>query len=153
MVRLGAGESPKSWRPWLLTGSVMSLVTPVVGGLVTWRRWTDGTAFDEDTSKAFGVIVGIEFVLAGAGAAVLGLRGRSDLIPVRIALVVGIHLFPVAVIIEHPAINVVAALVTIAALAAVPVARSLSVPVSAVNGLGVGTVLLTGALFSLVTGL
>jgi len=42
---------PKSWRPWLLTGSVVSLLTMLAGGLLVWRHWSDGSAFDEDTSK------------------------------------------------------------------------------------------------------
>jgi hypothetical protein len=122
----------------------------LAGGLVTWRHWRDGTAFDEDTSKTFGVVVAIEFVLAGVGAALLSARGKRDVIPVWIALVVGLHLFPVAAIIGYPLIHVIGALVTVAAVAAIPVARSRSLPTSAVNGLGVGTALLAGALVSLI---
>ena len=137
---------PKSWRPWLLTGSVASLVTMLAGGLLVWRHWSDGTAFDEGTSKTFGIVVGIEVVLAGVGAAVLAARGQRDIIPVWIALVVGVHLVPVAAIIGYPLIHVIGALVTVAALAAIPVARSRSLPTSAINGLGVETALLAGAL-------
>ena len=46
-------------------------------------------------------------MLAGVGAAVLRARGKSDVIPVWIALVVGLHLFPVAAIIGYPLIHVV----------------------------------------------
>jgi len=92
-------------------------------------------------------------VLAGAGAAVLTVRGRRDLVPVWIALVVGLHLFPVAALIAFPLIYPVAALVTVAALAAVPLARSGSLPVSAVNGLGAGGALLAGALVCLLVAL
>ena len=144
-------DPPKPWRPRLLVGSIASLVTMVAGGLLVWRYWNDGTVFDEDTSKTFGVIVGIEFVLAGIGAAILIARGRKDVIPAWVALVVGLHLFPVAVITASPMTHVVAALVTIAALAALPVARSRSLPVSATTGSGAGTALLSGALFFLVT--
>lgn len=142
---------PKSWRPWLLTGLAVSWATMLAGGLVAWRHWSDGTAFDEDTSRTFGIVVGIEFVLAGVGAAVLRARGKQVVTPVWIALVVGVHLFPVAAIIGYPLIHVVGALVVVAALAAIPVARSRSLPISAVNGLCVGTALLAGALVSLVT--
>jgi hypothetical protein len=69
---------------------------------------------------------------------------------VWIALVVGVHLLPVAVLIAYPLVHVVAALVTAAALAAVPVARARSLPVSAVNGLGVGTALLASSVASLI---
>src|SRR5688572_14214791 len=89
-------DPPKAWRPWLITASVLSLLVTVAGGLLVWRHWTDGTVFDEDTSKIFGIVVGIEFAAAALGAAVLRARGRKEVIPVWIALVVGVHLFPVA---------------------------------------------------------
>jgi hypothetical protein len=140
---------PKSWRPWLLAASVASMLTLLAGGILIWLHRADGTAFDQDTSTAFGIVVGIEVVLAGAGAVVLRRMGRTEFVPVWIALVVGLHLFPVAALIGYPLIHVVAALVTIAALAAVPVARARSLPVSAVNGAAVGGALLAGALVSL----
>jgi hypothetical protein len=120
------------------------------GALLAWRHWSDGTAFDRDTSIAFGIVVGIEVLLAGGGAAVLAAKRRKDLVPVWIALVVGVHFFPVAVILSYPLIHAVGALTTMAALAAVPVARRRSWPVSATNGVSVGASLLLGAVVSLV---
>jgi hypothetical protein len=141
---------PNAWRKWLIAGSLASLLTMVAGGLLTWRHWRDGTAFDADTSRAFGIVVGVEFAAAGIGAASLAVRGRKELIPIWIALVVGLHLFPVALLLRYPLIHVVAALVTVVALSAMPLARSRSLPVSAVNGLGAGVVLLAAALLSLI---
>jgi hypothetical protein len=91
--------------------------------------------------------------LAAVGAAVLRARSTRDAIPAWIALVVGLHLFPVAAIIGYPLIHVIGALITAAALAAVPIARSQSLPFSfsATNGLRVGTALPAGAVFSLMT--
>jgi hypothetical protein len=143
-------DPPPRWRPWLIAGSVTSLVTAAVGGILMWRHWSDGTAFDRDTSIRFGIVVGIEFALAGIGAAILGARRRSALIPVWIALVVGVHLFPVAVLLGYPLIHVTAAFVTIAAVVAYPLARSRSVAPSAVVGVLTGAVLLVSALVSLV---
>jgi hypothetical protein len=54
------------------------------------------------------------------------------------------------VLLEFPLLYVVAAAVTAVALAAIPVARSRSLPVNAVTGLANGTVLLAAALISLV---
>ncbi|MBB5868819.1 hypothetical protein F4553_002198 [Allocatelliglobosispora scoriae] len=142
-------KPPPAWRRWLITGSVLSILSFIAGGLLTWRHWSDGTVFDETVGRTFGIIVGIEFALAGLGAAVLGLTGRRDYVPVWIALVVGVHLFPVAVVLHYPFIHVIAALATVAALAAIPIARARSLPVSAVNGLGIGSALLLGALVSL----
>ena len=91
--------------------------TALVGGFLTWRLWGQPTVFDEDTSRAFGIIVGI------------------DLAPAWVAFVVGVHLFPVAVVLSFPLLHVVAAAVVIAAVLAVPWARSRSLPVSATTGL------------------
>ncbi len=146
-------KPPPAWRKWLIGGSALSILAIIGGGLLAWRHWSGGTAFDPDTSKVFGIVVGIEFGLAGLGAALLALRGKKEFIPVWIALIVGVHLFPVAALLGYPFIHVVAALVTLAALVAVPVARSKSLPISAVNGAGAGIGLLIGAYVSLIDAL
>lgn len=137
----------------LIAGSILSLLTAIAGGVVAWQHWHDGTVFDAATSRSFGIIVGIEFALAGLGAALLAAFHKAQIIPAWIALVVGVHLIPVAWILRYPLIFVVGALVTLMALAAVPVARARSLAVSAVTGLGTGTVLLGGALVSLANSL
>jgi hypothetical protein len=115
---------------------------------VTWRHWHDGTAFDDDTSRAFGVVVAIEVGAAGLGAAVLSIWRQHEFVPVWVAFVVGVHLFPVAALIRYAAIHVAAALITVAAVLAVPVARSRSIAPSAVVGAATGAVLLAAAFFS-----
>lgn len=141
---------PRSWKKWLIAGSVLAPMTLVAAGLLAWRDWNTGTAFEgDDTGQTFGIIVGVEFGLAGIGAAVLARRGRRELIPVWIALVVGVHFLPLAPLLHYPLLYLVGSLVIIVALAAVPIARRRSVPLSAVNGLGVGATLLVAAIFSL----
>ena len=144
---------PKAWRKVLVAGSVLSLLTAVGGGIVAWRHWSGPTVFDARTSRAFGVVVGIEVVLAALGAAFLARRRRSDLIPAWVALVVGVHLIPLAWLLRYPLLGVVAVLVILVALAAIPLARARSLAVSAVTGLGTGTVLLAAALVSLASAL
>ena len=141
---------PKSWRAPLGVGSGLAVLTAIAGGLLTWRHWSDGTAFDEDTSRTFGIVVGIEFAAAALGAGLLAMRRRAEFTSVWIAFVVGVHLFPVAVIIDYPLIHVPATLVTLVAVGAVPLARARSLAVSAVVGLGSGAALLASALTSLV---
>lgn len=97
--------------------------------------------------------MGIEFAAAALGGGLLAVLRRAEFISAWIALVVGVHLFPVAVIIGYPLIHVVAALITLVAVAAIPVARARSVPVSAATGLGTGTVLLATSLSSVVSAL
>ncbi|MEH1125289.1 hypothetical protein [Micromonospora sp. CPCC 206061] len=145
-----AQESPpKSWRVPLGVGSVLALLTAVAGGLLTWRHWSGGTAFDDGTSRSFGIVVGIEFAAAALGAGLLVLRRRAEFMSAWIAFVVGVHLFPVAVIIDYPLIHAPAMLITLVAVVAVPVARARSVSVSAITGLGSGVSLVATALTSL----
>jgi uncharacterized membrane protein len=91
--------------------------------------------------------------LAAIGARSWARRRSSELIPAWVALVVGVHLIPVALLVRSPLIAVTGVLVTLVALVAVPLARSRPVAVSAVTGLGAGTVLLAAALWSLASAL
>lgn len=141
---------PRRWRPFLIAGTVVSLLPLIAGIVIALRHRDDGTVFDDATSRIFGIVVGIEFAAAGLGAILLAVRRRRELIPVWIAFVVGVHLFPVAAIIGYPVIHVVGAVVTVAALIAVPVARARDLAPSAVVGSISGTALLAGALFSAV---
>ncbi|MEU5873608.1 hypothetical protein AB0A73_18880 [Glycomyces sp. NPDC047369] len=146
-------KPPAAWLWPLRTGSILSGLTAVAGGLLVWRHWDDGTVIDASVGPAFGIVVGIEFAAAGLGAAFLAIRGKAHLMSAWIAFVVGVHLFPVAVLLEIPWLHVPAALVTAAAAAAPLIARRRGVPVSAVVGAATGPVLLVSALASLVDAL
>jgi hypothetical protein len=113
-------KPPMTWKTVLIAGSVVSLLIAITGGLLVWRSWQDGTVFDADTSRTFGIIVGIEFAAAGLGAGALAVARKADLIPAWVALVVGIHLIPVAWLLKYPLVYVVGGLVTVVALAGSP---------------------------------
>jgi hypothetical protein len=142
---------PAAWRRWLGIAAVGSLLVAAGGAVVAWRNWSAGTVFDDATGRAFGIVVGIEFGAAAIGAVALVVTGRSEWIPVWVAFVVGVHLFPVAVILDYPAVHVAAALVTASAVAAVPWARARSLRPSAAVGPPAGAALLAVALYSLIT--
>lgn len=144
-------KPPVSWRKGLIAGSVVSLVTAVAGGLLVWQYWSDGSVFDATTARSFGIIVGIEVALAGLGSWLLTARRRSEMVPPWIALVVGVHFFPLAPLLDYPLFYPLAVLVSVAALVSVPVARARSLTISAVTGLLTGSVLLAAALYSLVS--
>ena len=61
------------------------------------------------------------------------------------------HFFPLAVLLEYPMLHVLALLITIGGLLAVPLSRRQSLPISAVTGAIAGPTLLTAALYSLAT--
>lgn len=141
---------PPAWRRFLYAGLVVSGLTLAGGAAVAVTHWSDGTVFDGSVNRTYGIIVGIEFAVAGLGAAALGVARRPALIPVWIAFVVGVHLFPIAALLHYPAIHVVGVLVTAVALAAIPVSRGTRLHPSAVTGVGAGVALLLGALYSLI---
>jgi hypothetical protein len=124
-----------------------------VGGIPTWQLWEQNTVFDGDTSRAFGIIVGIEVALAVIGVVALAFRRRLDLAPAWVALIVGLHLIPVAVLLQFPLLYAVAVAIVIAAVVAIPWARSGSSPVSATTGLPTASILLLAALISLTSAL
>ncbi len=142
-------QPPPGWRRWLIAGAVAGLLTAIAGGVVAWLNWDTGTVFDADTGQSFGIVVGIEVLLAGLGAWYLASRRRNELIPPWVALVVGVHFFPLAPLFQDPMFYVLAVAVTLGALASVPLARSRSVAISAVTGAVTGSILLAAALFSL----
>ena len=142
---------PSTWRNWLIAGALLSLLIAVIGGFVTWQHWSSETAFNPKTGRTFGLIVGIEFAIAGIGAGVLGWWGRADLIAPWVALVVGVHFIPLAPLLHSPLLYGVAALVIIGALVTVPLAAAQGVTISAVTGLTTGIILLATALYSLIT--
>jgi hypothetical protein len=72
---------------------------------MTWRNWSGPTAFDADTSRTFGLVVGVEVALAAIWAAVLARRRSSELIPAWVARS-WVHLIPVALLVRSPLIAV-----------------------------------------------
>jgi hypothetical protein len=154
-VWLGMAQEapPARWRPLLIAGSVVSILTAVAGGLLAWRHWGSGTVFDAETSPVFGIVVAVEFILAGVGAAVLAKRGHKDLVVSWIALVVGLHFVPLAWFFGFPLLGVMGVVMAAAAVAGVPVARSRGLATSAVVGAACGAILVATGLISLVVAL
>lgn len=143
-------KPPTAWRAPLTIGSVVSLLVAVAGAVLAWPYWTDGTVFTPAVGYRFGVVVGVEFALCGLGAGVLAALGKAELTSVWIALVVGVHFF-LAPLLRYPLLYLTAMLVSFGSLAALVVAQSYSITISAIVGLVVGALLLASALYSLST--
>lgn len=144
-------KPPAGWRYALIGGSIVSLLIAIAGGILTWQNWSTGTAFTPETGRTFGLVVGLEFLIAGIGAGVLAAMRKGHRIAPWVALVVGAHFFPLARLIQYPLLIAVAVIVILVALVATPLARSQSIAVSAFTGLATGIVLLAAAISSLVT--
>lgn len=143
---------PDSWRPFLIAGAVVSVLIAAIGGVFAIRHWSDGSVLATDDSYArFGIIVGIEFGLAAAGAVVLALTGHADLTACWICLVVGVHFWPLAPVLRDPPLYALGAAMVAVAIGAFVLSRNTSIAPSALTGVGAGVALLVFAAGSLVT--
>jgi len=118
----GQADASAGLRVALAVGGVLALLVAVAGGVQAFRSpASDGTLHDRRAWRRYGLIVGVEFALAGAGAAALAAVGQSDYIPVWVCAVVAVHLFPLASVLRDRllvALGMLLAAVALAALAA-----------------------------------
>ena len=136
-------EAPPSWLvPVLAAGSLVGLVVAVTGAVVGFRSPKETAVLrDQAALRRYGIIVGVEFALAGIGAGILGGIGQVASIPVWICAVVGVHFFALAPVLRDPHLIPLGKLLCAVALAALIVGRTTAVRPSAVTGLGAGAAL------------
>jgi hypothetical protein len=147
-------KPPASWVRYLALGSVLGLATAVTGGIVAALHWSDGSALSEPGAmRRYGIIVGIEFAVAAIGVGVLAWRKLAEYMPTWVCLVVGVHFWPMAPVLQNPGSYVVGALLCVVAVGGVLVARRRSVPISFATGIGAGVTLLVFAAIGLVAAL
>lgn len=146
----GHEAPPRALVPWLDAGSLLAILTALAGLVLTivFRR-EPGAINDRASARRYGIIVGIEFALAGAGAAILGITGAAEFIPVWICAVVGVHFLPLAPVLRNRVLIALGAVTSAVAVTAVVVALTTDVPAGAVTGIGAGATLLAVALYSL----
>ena len=98
-VWFGWGQaSAPSWLVVPLAVGTGLAVLLAVAGVVVTRRSAGRLRVmaDPRARRRYGIIVGLEFGLLGAGAAVLGATGQYRWTPVLICAGVGAHFFPLA---------------------------------------------------------
>ncbi|MEV6968584.1 hypothetical protein AB0M47_26055 [Hamadaea sp. NPDC051192] len=147
------GANPPGWlTPLLIIASYVSLAVAVVGAIVGFRAPKSTAAIrDRESGKRYGIIVGIEFGLAGVGAAILGVTGQAAYIPVWICAVVGVHFIPLAPVLKDRLLVPLGVVVTAVAVVALIVGLTTDVEPSTITGVGAGLALLTVATVELVS--
>jgi hypothetical protein len=134
---------PPAWRRPLIAGAVLSLAVAVVGGLSAWQNWSGASALSEPGAmRRYGIIVGVEFGLAALGAVAIAVWGRREYLAPWVCLVVGVHFWPLAPVLDNPSLVVLGALFTGIAATAVLIARRSALASSAIVGAGAGVALL-----------
>ena len=112
------------------------------GGVQAFRSpASTGVLHDRRARRRYGIAVGVEFSLAGVGAAVLAVAGQGDFIPVWVCAVVGVHFFPLASLLEDRLLVALGWSVTTVALTALVAGPATDVAPSTVTGIGAGTLL------------
>jgi len=88
-------DPPPSWRWRLGVGSVVGLGFAALFGSIAARNWSTPSALD-GRYWWFGLLVLVEFIVAGAGCLVLARRGQARWMAWWVALVVALHFLPLA---------------------------------------------------------
>jgi hypothetical protein len=149
----GQANTP-SWLVVPLAVGTGLAVLLTVAGVVAARRSAGRLPAMSDSSvrRRYGIIVGLEFGLLGAGAAVLGVAGQYQWVPVWICFGVGVHFFPLAQVLENPSLYPLGVLLIAVALAALVTGLASAVAPSTITGAGAGLCLLAFGLTSLFAG-
>lgn len=150
----GQEDPPRAWRVLLAIGSGLGVITAIIGGVLVYQHWSSETALAAgDGYRTFGIVCGVEFGLAGVGAAFLGVTKRPEWISTWICFVVGVHFIPLAFIFDDFGLFGLAAAMVITSAVSVYLNRRTGVTPSAVVGLGAGTSLLLFAVRGVVMAL
>jgi hypothetical protein len=106
---------------------------------------------DPAVRRRYSIIVGLEFGLLGAGAAVLGTTGQDRWIPVWICAGVGVHFFPPASTLANRSLRLLGVLLIGVAAAGLATGLASATAPSTVTGAGAGLCLLAFGLATLLT--
>lgn len=139
---------PEALRTPLVIGSVIGLAVTVGFGVLTALNWSRPTAL-QGRHTWFGIIVGTEFALAGAGAAALAMTGHEWWVAWWVAVVVALHLFTLAWVFHGPSLVILGGVQVVALTVGGAVTRAGSYPSSRWVGPIMGGTFL---LFALVNG-
>jgi membrane associated rhomboid family serine protease len=138
----GQANASPGLRVPLAVGATLALLVAVVGGVLAFRSpAADSALHDRRALRRYGLVVGAEFALAGAGAAALAATGHGDLVPVWVCAVVAAHMLPLASLLGDRLLVALGGLLAAVALAALVAALATTVPASTVTGLGAGVLL------------
>ena len=134
----------------LAVGTGLAVLLAVAGIVVTTRSTGRLRVMaDPKARRRYGIIVGLEFGLLGAGAAILGATGQYRWTPVLICAGVGAHFFPLASTLDNRSLRLLGGLLVVVAAAALTAGLASATAPSTVTGAGAGLCLLAFGLATL----
>ena len=127
----------------LIVGSVLSWLVAAAGLVIGLRSPAAGSAMRRPgANRRYGIIVGTEFGSAAVGAAILGVLGKAEYIPVWVCAVVGVHFFPLAPVLVDSRLKVLGVAIVVVAAAGLATGLLSDVDAATVTGIGAGLLLL-----------
>jgi hypothetical protein len=146
----GWAQAGGRFGPWLIGGSVLSWLVAIAGLVIGLRSPAAGTAMlRPGANRRYGIIIGAEFASAAVGAAVLGVTGLAEYIPMWVCAVVGVHFFPLAPVLADPGLYYLGAATVLVAGASLIAGLLSSVDAATVTGIGAGVLLLSYSVVAL----
>ena len=138
----GQAAPPAGLRIVLSAGAVVALLVAVAGAVQAVRSpASSGALHDRQVRRRYSIVVGVEFAGAAAGAALLSVLEQADLVPVWISVVVGVHFFFLAPVLNDPYLVPLGALLLAVALGALVAELTTDIAASTVTGIGAGSLL------------
>lgn len=139
----GQAAAPSWLAAPLALGTGLAALLTVAGVVVTKRSAGRLRVMaDPVVRRRYSVIVGVEFGLLGAGAAVLAATGQYRWIAVWICFGVGVHFFPLASTLDNRSLRLLGVLLAAVAAAALAAGLASATAPSTVTGAGAGLCLL-----------
>ncbi|WP_433126417.1 hypothetical protein ACQPWW_27045 [Micromonospora sp. CA-240977] len=150
MVWFSVPAAEQPLRALLVVGSIVALLTAVLGGVLAARLRGVGSPRDRAADRPYLLIVVAEFAAAGLGAAVLVAADWTEYVPVLVCLVVGLHFFPLAPLLRDPLLRPLGGALCLVAAAGLVTGLASAVSAGLVVGVGAGVLLLGYAVQALV---
>ena len=146
-----AAVAPRPLTQLLQIGIGLGILAAIAGIVLAVRSPAESTPMrDRAVRRRYGIVVGLEFALLGAGAAVLAITGLAKWIPVWICIGVGVHFIPLSRVLGDQFLMILGVLITAVALAALVIGLTSAVAPSTITGAGAGLCLLITAAITLI---
>jgi hypothetical protein len=145
-----ASVVPRLLMRLLQIGTGLGILVVIAGIVLAVRSPAQSTPMrDRAVRRRYGIVVGLEFALLGAGAAVLAISGLAKWIPVWICAGVGIHFIPLSRVLGDRFLVILGVLISAVALAALVTGLTSAVAPGTITGAGAGLCLLVSAAITL----
>ena len=139
----GQASAPAPLAAVLWSGLGLAALLTITGVILASRATGRPSLMtDRAARRRYGIIVGLEFSVLGAGAAALGATGQYRWVPVLICFGVGLHFFPLAPVLGNPSLRPLGALLILVAAVATVIGLNSEIMLSLIVGPGAGLCLL-----------